>query len=426
MNRAATVSANIWFRTTVVMLVMLATACVADSGTSEQEACAGPLGKPIPKAELTAMTACCQVDAGEAHCLETSKVPNEIQPFVATCESGGYCIPDAFLVTGAAEPPATCTAFGGQGVCLSVCIPQVSENQGLLRKDTCLGADELCVPCISPLDNMPTGACDLLELARCEGDTSGGDPVAACDDPATCEYEASCPALIDPASLVACGPDAHCVDPALVSDPAQASQLGMCADGANLCVPDTFIRTGGKFTPPSCTSVNGAEGRCLSAVLPDVAAQQDLLPQDSCAATERCTPCFNPIDGTPTGACSLSCDAGPTQPPVQFAQCCDGRARCVPAASIPDDQEDQLEAAECENEAPGALCVPNEILANGPFPTCTANSFLLGNYTGVCLSDCLDFGIQGLALARGSCANNFKCAPCEQNGQPTGAPGCPP
>ena len=95
----------------------------------------------------------------------------------------------------------------------------------------------------------------------------------------------------------------------------------------------------------------------------------------------------------------------------------------MPATAVPDDQEDQLEQDTC---GAADLCVPNEILADGPFPACNANSFILGNYTGVCLSDCLDFGIQGVALARGNCQANYKCAPCTQNGQPTGAPGCPP
>ena len=408
-----------------LLILLVLAAC--SSSEDAKATCEGPLGKPLQLSEIDAMSACCQAEPdGQAHCLDAAKVPAALQSFVATCESGGYCIPDSMLATGASQPPATCTAFGGQAVCLSRCIPQVAENAALLRKDTCAGVDELCVPCISPLDNMPTGACDLLAFSTCVGDAPPENPTAACDDPVTCNYEATCPALIDPASLVACGADAHCVDPALVTDPAQAARLGRCDDGVALCVPDAFIRTGGKFTAPTCTSVNGNEGRCLSTVLPDVQKQQALLPRDTCAETERCTPCFDPLTGAATGACSLSCDAGPTQPAKPFAQCCGGRARCVPAANIPDAQEDQLEEDACEDTTAADLCVPNELIADGPFPTCAANSFLLGNYTGVCLSDCLDFGIQGVALARGDCQSGYKCAPCEQNGEPTGAPGCPP
>ena len=123
-----------------------------------------------------------------------------------------------------------------------------------------------------------------------------------------------------------------------------------------------------------------------------------------------------------TGACNLSCDTGPTKPAVTFAQCCDARAHCVPTSAIPDDQEDNLDQDNC---AATNLCVPDQILLNQTIPTCSANSFILGNYTGVCLSDCFDFGIQGIALSRGNCMSNYTCAPCTQNGQPTGAPGCP-
>jgi len=404
--------------------IVLVVSCTASEGDqSKGNTCNGPLGPPIPATELDAMTPCCQAEQGHAHCLAMTNVPAEIQPLVAQCDAANACIPDSFLETGASQPPQQCTAFGGAGVCLSKCIPQVAQNEGLLRPDVCQGADELCVPCISPLDNMPTHACDLLTLATCVGATPGGTQPATCDDPNTCNYEANCPPVIDPASLDSCGADAHCLDAALISDQAEAAKLGKCTNPAKLCVPDVFIRTGGKFTPATCTSVAGAEGRCLSAVLPDVAKQAALLPQDICAATEKCTPCYNPIDGTSTGACSLSCDAGPTKPPVTFAACCSARAHCVPTDAVPQAEQSNLGNDSCANTD---LCVPDQLLLGQTIPTCTANSFILGDYTGVCLSDCLDFGIQGIALARGSCSNNFTCAPCTQNGQPTGAPGCPP
>src|SRR5690349_3232789 len=135
-------------RNLVVLVVGLLAACApgVGDGNSSENACEGPLGKPIARSQLGSMTACCQAEMGQAHCLDSAKVPSQIQPFVATCDSGGYCIPDSFLETGASEPPAQCTAFGGAGVCLSRCIPKVAENEGLLRKDTCEGADELCVP----------------------------------------------------------------------------------------------------------------------------------------------------------------------------------------------------------------------------------------------------------------------------------------
>lgn len=383
--------------------------------------CEGPLGPPI--LDFSGMEACCQDLFGEAHCMDAAQVPEEIAGYVSECAGGGLCIPDQFLKTGGSEPPKACTAFGGAGVCLSICVPQVAENAGLLQPDVCDG-DQLCVPCISPLDQMPTGACDLAEFTTCADGSGGGGgnpPPAGCDDPATCVYEPGCPPVIEPSTLPECAADAHCLDAALV--PGEfASQLAPCTDATKLCVPDKLIATGGKFAPAVCTSVAGAEGRCLSMALPAVADQADLLPQATCDATERCSPCYSPLDGSDTGACGLTCDTGPTQPPVQFASCCEDRARCVPTASIPPEDQEQLGEDDC---AAGNLCVPNEILADGPFPTCSANSLLLGNYTGVCLSECLEFGIQGLALAQGNCGGDYKCVPCEQFGSPTGAPGCP-
>lgn len=399
-----------------------------NGGGGGDQTCEGPLGPPIT--DFTGMEACCQASGGNAHCLDGSEVPDEIEGQLDTCASGGVCVPDQFLETGAAEPPKSCTAFGGAGVCLSICVPQVAENAGLLRPDVCEG-DQLCVPCISPLDDMPTGACELAEHTTCEGSGGGGgDPLPSCDDPATCEYEAGCPPVIEPSTLPACAPDAHCVDRALIegTDPTVAERLAPCDDPNTLCVPDVFIATGGKFTPASCTSVNGAEGRCLSMALPDVSAQADLLPQDTCQAAERCTPCFDPIDGTPTGACALSCDTGPVEPARPFAACCEDRARCVPTGLIPDDQQDQLSEDSCDDiEEDAYLCVPTEILQDGPFPACEASSLLIGDYTGVCLSDCLSFGFQGLALSQGNCSDDYKCAPCIDpiSGDPTGAPGCP-
>ena len=72
------------------------------------------------------------------------------------------------------------------------------------------------------------------------------------------------------------------------------------------------------------------------------------------------------------------------------------------------------------------VCAPTENLDTTFKPaTCAADSFVIGNYTGVCLSDCLDFGLQGIALDQGNCPEVHTCVPCVQGGKPTGAPGCP-
>jgi hypothetical protein len=167
----------------------------------------------------------------------------------------------------------------------------------------------------------------------------------------------------------------------------------------------------------------------MSLALPDIQAQQHMLPQATCDASERCAPCYSPIDGTSTGACDLACDTGPTRPPVTFSPCCDGRARCVPRELVSAEEAENLEEDECEDLAEDTYwCVPSELLLRETPPSCEASSWILGDYTGVCLSDCLDFGLQGIALSGGSCDDGYECAPCVDptNGQPTGAPGCPP
>jgi hypothetical protein len=142
-------------------------------------------------------------------------------------------------------------------------------------------------------------------------------------------------------------------------------------------------------------------------------------------------PCYSPVDGITTGSCKLSCDPGPTRAAVTFQNCCVNnnvaKGKCVPTTVIPSTLQKNLGSDNCQSNAD--LCVPTENLNPDFKPmACTATNLLVGQYTGVCLSDCLKFGIQGLAISKGNCDNDHKCAPCTNplTGQPTGAPGCPP
>jgi hypothetical protein len=240
------------------------------------------------------------------------------------------------------------------------------------------------------------------------------------------------PALIDVTTLTACGDGAHCVQTSLVPA-AMAKQLAACASPANtLCAPDVFIVSAGNYVPKTCGSLDGAEGRCLNVVIPQVKAQSSQLTQDVCAAYEKCVPCYSPIDGIDTGACKQSCDPGPTKPKVLFQDCCKMNnvqyGKCVPKTVIPSTLQSNLGTDKCTNTNTD-LCVPTENLDPNFKPmACTGSGLIGGSYTGVCLSDCLDFGfIQSLGISQGSCDNLHKCAPCTNplTGQPTGAPGCP-
>jgi hypothetical protein len=374
---------------------------------------------------------------GAAHCVPAASVPANVSTALSTC-TGGFCVPDPFIKNPSLVPPACKSLNNADGVCLSVCVPQVHSYESLLPQSTC-AADERCAPCISPLDMKPTGACDIgkgtltTNGGSCTPTTSAdagskpsGDGATA---PAACPHVG--PPVLDPSTLPSCDPagGAHCLSTALVP-PAMASQLATCPTG--LCVPDVFIEAGGNFIPPTCKSLDDAEGRCLDEAIPQVASQKATLPQSTCATYERCVPCYSPLDGTATGACKLSCDPGPKDPPKTFAACCSKnnvpQGKCIPTTQIPMSEQSNLDVDECVKGQ--SLCVPTEMLAMPYTPmACTGNTLLTGDYTGVCLSTCLHFGFfQQLGISQGSCDDLHECAPCKNplTGQPTGAPGCPP
>jgi hypothetical protein len=421
-------------RTTALPLALLLAGCLGQAShpnglnqTGGDAGAQGPVdpgspvgmpmcGPPPHPMDPSTLPSCCT--DGAAHCLPSSLVPADATSLLAAC-TGGYCVPDPFIKAGGIAEPRHCTSLGSaDGRCLSVCIPQVAKYMDLLPQDVCADG-ERCTPCVSPLDGTTTGACSI---GVCGGD--GGAPAGdAGPAPAACPHVG--PPVIDPSTLPACGTagDAHCLQAALVPT-AMQSQLATCPTG--FCVPDTFIASGGNFIPPMCTSINGAEGRCLSTSIPKVAAQASELPQDTCTASQKCLPCYSPLDSSDTGACRLSCDPGPTKPPAPFAACCNDQAKCVPTSAIPQTLQKNLDQDSCTQ---GDLCVPTENLqASFTPPACSATGFLVGDYTGVCLSDCLSFGLQGIVLAKGNCTDQHTCAPCKNplSGQATGAPGCPP
>jgi hypothetical protein len=131
-------------------------------------------------------------------------------------------------------------------------------------------------------------------------------------------------------------------------------------------------------------------------------------------------------DDVPSGSGDSNVDGGDAgmapPPPTALDPCCHDRAHCVAATDIPAAGQTFLDNDSCDD---GQLCVPDQLLDNDPISTCAATSYALGDYTGVCLSDCLHFGAANLALAKGDCDSHELCVPCDVGGQLTGAPGCP-
>ncbi len=251
-------------------------------------------------------------------------------------------------------------------------------------------------------------------------------PPSSGDASAVCPHTGA--PVVDPSTLPACGTGgSHCEDPSQLSA-AVAAQLATCPTG--VCVPDVIIASNDQFIPATCTSLDNAEGRCMNVAFTSVAAEQTLLPQGSCESYERCVPCYSPLDGTVTGACSQGCDPGPTMPMVVFQDCCTpngGSApagKCVPASVVPSAEQPDLDTDGCSPA--GSLCVPTEMLAPTFQPPQCSGSTILGSYTGVCLSTCLNFGSATSELDQGNCDSTHLCIPCSnpETGDPTGAPGC--
>jgi hypothetical protein len=366
----------------------------------------------------------CTPACGGARCVPADMVPAGQRDLLAACE-GGYCAPEPIIATAGNFVPASCRSIAGaEGRCLSTCLPDVADRAALLPRDAC-GSEERCVPCFDPTATDPfaaTGACGL-----------------GCDQPRRPPVVLTCPwtgpPVVDAAAFPPCSACAgmHCVPAALIPE-GQRDLLAPCAGG--YCAPDPIITTANNYNPPSCRSVAGAEGRCLSECLPDVAAQP-LLPRSTCATGQRCVPCFDPTSGDPTaatGACGLGCDA-PAEPavelscpwegpavivPSQLPACspaCAG-AHCLPAAFVPQDLRDQL--APCA----GGFCTPDPLIQTaGEYvpPTCTS----IAGAEGRCLSECLPAVAGQPLLPQSTCAANHRCVPCfdPTSGEPTVATG---
>jgi hypothetical protein len=371
----------------------------------------------------------CTPSCGGAHCVPEALVPADTQDQLAPCTTNGgdgFCTPDKFIETGGNIIPDTCVSVGGaEGRCLSECLPDIAAQAVLLPQSTC-DDGERCAPCFDPFTEEDTGACGL----SC--DPGPTEPPLTIE----CPYEGE--PLIDPAVLPECDPacgGAHCLPADFVS-PAEQALLAPCPGG--FCAPDTLIESGGQGIPPTCTSVAGAEGRCLSTCIPDIAAQAQFLPQDTCAAGEVCAPCYDPTadDPTlPTGACELACDAAvdppvtltcpwtgpPVLDPATLPDCSPtcGGAHCLDASLVPMSLQSQLDTCS------GGFCVPDPLIETGGNyapPTCTA--FPSTSAEGRCLSECLpDIQAQLADLQQDICPSGERCAPCTDpfDGTDTGA-----
>lgn len=177
---------------------------------------------------------------------------------------------------------------------------------------------------------------------------------------------------------------AHCVPKAQIPAGANSALLAQCPDGS-FCTPDDYIATSGQFLPKTCKSLLGAEGRCISKCVPQVNTQLATLPPDTCAPSELCAPCFNPLDSTDTHACDQGCDKGAAnKTPVVFVKC-GGPANlgvCVPPSLVTaPSQQTALKGIDnpdgkCADGT--SLCAPVQKAANQAFKFAPCASTSLG------------------------------------------------
>jgi hypothetical protein len=309
---------------------------------------------------------------------------------LADCDATSKCVPIELASAAGRSLLTPCRSVNGvEGRCTSTCVPQVAQQVSLLPKDVCTGSD-LCAPCYDPRTGEDTLAC-----------RQGCDPGPS-EGPKTFDK--------------CCSDRGLCVPPELAA--AQAKNLNQDTCGAGtLCAPSEL--TDPTFKAVACDSIDGAEGRCISTCVGGaVAKQRDRLPTAGCGMDQLCAPCFDPITGEDTGACTVNGDK-PAQPAQTFARCCgESNGQPVGVCVSPELAGGQAMALRREMCAEGKLCAPIAKASDPAFTFQTCSS-LLGD--GVCVNACIPDPTQAALLSRASCAQGELCAPCNLLGSPTGA-----
>jgi hypothetical protein len=301
-----------------------------------------------------------------------------------SCGSSGelLCVPDD-LTSG--SPEICKSVLDSEGRCLPDCLPEIANSKPKPPQSSC-PEHFLCVPCFDPLTGAMTDAC----ITGTDSPRSVGKSFESC-----------------------CSGNGHCVPVDLLDYSAeQLAPLGKdsCDPDQNaLCIPQVLIENP-NFTPEVCTSIASSEGRCLPKCLPGIEKLPLQLPQDICTDDFVCAPCYDPITGELTDACTMPNDPGPSSDAVVFDTCCKGSGSCVTKDVLTEDQSLMLGEDNCEKDK-DLLCVPSVFTsADGYKPqTCVS----LNRNEGRCVPDCLPDVVNApTAFPKDICDDHFVCAPC--------------
>lgn len=144
-----------------------------------------PGATPVPP-DLSSLRPCEDICTA-AHCVPSS-VPFTNDVNLQACPDGmSKCVPDALLALNGDFAKKTCTSTldpNMLGTCVPTCfVPPM--YQGVVAKEDCTGAQDLCAPCTNPLSMQPTGACldrcPPLEGGALDATTSEGGQDASSD-----------------------------------------------------------------------------------------------------------------------------------------------------------------------------------------------------------------------------------------------------
>lgn len=368
--------------------------------------------------DITILTACTGTKGSKGRCAPKVILGSFADTFEkASCKDTQVCLPEELIKNGSKVSLKKCDVAGNEGRCFWPLAKELLAKYDFLKsmtKDQCQD-EQVCAPCLNPLNDQPTGICSL-----------GAEPSPECKakadkDAAKGGFAAglACPLdepILDPENLppLDCSSNMACVDKALVGD--QASKLKPCSKG--VCAPLKSVIRAGNYVPKTCKSLNGAEGRCANVGIPAIAEQKALLPKADCDDDERCAPCFDPRTGEDTSSCrQATCDA-PKEKPKPFASCCGDGGRCVPKSAVGTAADDgTLGPDSCTGDTP--VCAPNPLVGVSPPRKCS----LVGS-EGICVSDCTILGLKSrfAELITRDCQEGELCAPCSQ--LPPGTSGC--
>jgi hypothetical protein len=224
-----------------------------------------------------------------------------------------------------------------------------------------------------------------------------------------------------------------CTKESSITDATQRAAFGYdsCSKSAGLkCAPDAAqlatAEQNGVYA--TCTATlgegPGLEGRCLPKCFVAGVGAAAQLKQDGCQNADLvCAPCFNPIDGSDTGACKQKAGDAPAKPaPAPYKKCGSDLGICVPASLVTDPVQKAALDRAFEGTSSGCdgtdLCAP--IIKAKDQAACFTKCNSVAGLVGACVPEYLVPAAQrDLIRSATGCATGELCAPCQD---PTSTP----